>query len=158
MTDPNSGLEAKLAFVAEARFRVRYAETDAMGIVHHSSYIVWLELARSEYCRALGLPYPEISAQGIDFLVTEVAVKYLSPSFFEDEILVRTWVSKVGRVSCRFGYQVYDLTTGKLCVAGSTEHAGVDRSGKIKRFFPELYQLLSEKVGLAPSVQSQVAR
>ncbi|MEI6043836.1 MAG: thioesterase family protein [Chloroflexota bacterium] len=143
-------IDPQPAFIAEARFRVRYAETDAMGITHHSSYIVWLELARSEYCRAVGMPYPEISRQGIEFLVAELAIKYLSPSFFDDEIVVRTWVEKVGRASCRFGYQVYDETTDKLSLRATTEHAAVGHDGKIKRFFPTLYQILSSHSGIGP--------
>jgi acyl-CoA thioester hydrolase len=136
------------AFVSESRFRVRFAETDAMGIVHHASYIIWMEQARTDYCRAAGMPYSEISAQGIDFMVTDIGVKYLSPSFFDDQIVVRAWVEKVGRASCRFGYQLYNETTGKIGIEGFSEHAAAGRDGKVKRLFPELYQLLTEKAGI----------
>ncbi len=142
--------ELKAALVGESCFRVRFVETDAMGIVHHSSYIPWLEQARTDFCRTVGMSYPEISAKGIDFMVTELSVKYLSPSFFDNEIVVRAWVEKVGRVSCRFGYQIYNLTTGKICLGATTEHAAVNRDGKIQRMFPELYQLLLQHAGSGP--------
>ncbi len=140
--------EAKAAFIAESRLRVRYAETDAMGIVHHSNYVIWMEQARTDYCRSAGLSYTEISAQGLELAVTEVAVKYLSPCYFDDELIIKTWVEKVGRVSCRFGYQLYNATTGKISMEGATEHAAVSRDGKVQRFFPRLYQLMLANVGV----------
>ncbi len=137
-------------FKAESSFRVRYAETDAMGITHHASYLVWLELARTEYCRMVGLPYTEISARGIEFQVTEVGVKYLRPSFFDNEITVQAWVENTGRVSCRFGYRVLNRTTGELCVEAFTEHASVDKRGKLTRLFPELYEVMVKNAGKGP--------
>ena len=146
------------AFIAESRFRVRFAETDAMGITHHSSYVVWMEQARTDYCRATGMPYNEISAQGIEFLVAEIGLKYLSSSFFDDQIVVRTWVEKVGKASCRFGYQIYDETTGKTCLEAFSEHAAATREGKIKRLFPELYQLLQSHAGTGPETSFNRAK
>lgn len=96
------------------------------------------------------MPYNEISAQGMELQVVDVYVKYLSPSRFDDEIIIRTWVEKVGKVSCRFGYQVFDKTTGKVCVEAATEHAGVGHDGKVRRFFPALYDLLVSHSGTFP--------
>lgn len=148
----------KAAYVAESRFRVRFAETDAMGITHHSSYVVWMEQARTDFCRTVGMPYNEISAQGIGFLVAEIGLKYLSSSFFDDQMVVRVWVEKVGRASCRFGYQIYDETTGKICLDAFSEHAAASREGKIKRLFPELYELLLSQAGIGPETSFNKAK
>jgi acyl-CoA thioester hydrolase len=96
------------------------------------------------------LPYNEISAQGIEMQVIDVYVKYLSPSRFDDEIVVKVWIEKVGRASCRFGYQIINETTGKLCVEAATEHAAEAHDGKIKRFFPKLYDTLITHAGTFP--------
>ena len=72
------------AYAFSHRVRVRFAETDAMGVVHHGAYLLYLEAARVEYLRAIGHPYLEVRAAGIDFAVLEVAVQYLTPLRFDD--------------------------------------------------------------------------
>ncbi len=75
--------------------RVRFAETDAMGVAHHSSYIAWLEVARVEFLRSLGTPYPEIRAQGVDLAVLELFMNYRVSARFDDLVTVHTRVSKL---------------------------------------------------------------
>ena len=86
------------------RIRVRFAETDAMGIVHHSNYLLYLEEARVEYLRALGKPYTELRAEGVDHAVLECFVQYRSPLRFDDEVDVHLVVAKVTRATFQIAY------------------------------------------------------
>lgn len=137
-------------FIYEHILRPRYAETDAQGVVYHANYIVWFEVARGEYCRAIGYPYLAIEREGYGFMVTDLNVKYLSPAFYDDEISIKTWVEKTGRYSCVFGYQIYNKTTGKFCVEGMSKHAAVSREGKLVRFSQELYDKINSVTGRGP--------
>ena len=86
--------------------RVRYAETDAMGIVHHAVYPVWMELGRSDLLRMAGQGYSEWEAQGIFIAVAEVRVKYRAPARYDEQVQVRTWVKEAGRRRIVFAYEV----------------------------------------------------
>lgn len=138
-------------FIYEHFLRPRYAETDAQGVVYHANYIVWFEVARGEFCRAIGYPYLAIEREGYGFMVTDLNVKYLSPAYYDDEISVKTWVEKTGRASCIFGYQIYNKTTGKICVEGMSKHAAVSREGKLVRFSQQLYDTIVPLVGRGPT-------
>jgi acyl-CoA thioester hydrolase len=138
-------------FINELFLRPRYAETDAQGVVYHANYLVWFEVGRGEYCRALGFPYSQIEQEGYGFMVTDLTIKYYSPTFYDNEISVKTWCEKIGRVSCVFGYQIYNKTTGKICVEGMSKHAAVDREGKLVRFGQHLYDAIAPKVGRGPT-------
>jgi acyl-CoA thioester hydrolase len=138
-------------FIAEHSLRPRYAETDAQGVVYHANYIVWFEVGRGEYCRAVGYPYLAIEREGYGFMVTDLSVKYLSPAYYDDEIVIKTWVEKTGRFSCIFGYQIYNKTTGKICVEGISKHAAVNREGKLVRFSQALYDTISPLAGRGPT-------
>jgi acyl-CoA thioester hydrolase len=124
-----------------------------MGVIYHANYIPWFELSRNEYCRAVGYPYTELSAtENIHLMVTEIGIKYHAPTFFDDEVLVRTWVEAAGRATCLFGYQIWNETTAKLSVEGWTEHAAVSKdTGRPQRFSPRLYDLLQANLGTGPS-------
>src|SRR5258708_33493210 len=92
MEPKNSG--ANHPFV-ETTFRVRYAETDQMGVVHHANYLVWFELARSEFCRTHGIDYRQMEAEGFVLPVVEARVRYVSPARYEDEVVVHSTVLEV---------------------------------------------------------------
>jgi acyl-CoA thioester hydrolase len=92
------------AYPFRHRLRVRFAETDAMGIVHHAAYLPYLEAARVEYLRAAGHPYVELRAEGVDFAVLEVAVSYLSPLHFDDVVDVHVSLAAVARASFQIAY------------------------------------------------------
>jgi acyl-CoA thioester hydrolase len=136
-------------FVAETHLRVRYAETDAQGITHHTSYIIWFEVARGDYCRAIGYPYTRIEAENFGFVVTDLRVKYYYPAKFDDQIIVYSWLEKLGRASCVFGYRVYNETAQKICVEALSRHAAVTREGKPTRVSPELIALSQPLLGHA---------
>jgi acyl-CoA thioester hydrolase len=116
--------------VVETRFRVRYHETDAMGIVHHAAYITWFEEGRSSLTRAVGCPYSQVAAEGIDFAVVDVAARYLKPAHYDDEVIVVTRLEELRSRSMTFSYEVR-LAGGQLLVTGSTRHVSVDRSGRV---------------------------
>ena len=85
--------------VVEAQVRVRYAETDAMGGVHHANYFVWFELGRTEYTRAVGLPYREVETRGVRLVVIEASARFHAPARYDDVVVIRT--AEIGRASCR---------------------------------------------------------
>jgi acyl-CoA thioester hydrolase len=145
-------VEQSTGFIAEARFRVRYAETDAMGVVYYANYAVWFEVARGEYCRAAGYSYAQMEKDfGIVMAVTEMGIKYRYPARYDDEMVVYVWMEKLGKASCVFGYQVYSITSEKICVEGFTEHAAVAADGKPKRFDLKLHELFTPLVGAGKS-------
>jgi len=92
--------------VSETTIRVRYAETDAMGIVHHAVYPVWMELGRSDLLRQLGQGYAEWEAQGVRMAVAEISLKYRAPARYDELVLVRAWVKACNRRKVVFGYEI----------------------------------------------------
>jgi len=125
-------------FTHEIRFHVRYAETDAMGIVHHSSYIVWFEEGRSSYMRAIGFPYAEVEKAGYYFTVTEVHARYLAPAKYDEEISLFTRVGELKSRGLRFEYEVRRAADGQLLVSGYTEHICIDHAGAVRRIPAEI--------------------
>ena len=91
---------------SETTIRVRYAETDAMGIVHHAVYPVWMELGRSDLLRELGQEYSQWEAQGVLMAVGELKVKYRLPARYDQMVAVRTWVKQAARRKVVFGYEI----------------------------------------------------
>jgi acyl-CoA thioester hydrolase len=114
--------------------RVRYAETDAMGIVHHAVYPVWMELGRSDLLRSLGQGYSEWEAQGVFMAVGELQVKYRAPARYDELLTVRTWVKSASRRKVVFGYEV--LRDATRLAEGETLHLVVGPDGR-HRTLPE---------------------
>jgi len=112
---------------AESRVRVRYKETDQMGIAHHSNYIVWFEIGRTDLCRAAGYPYAAIEDQGYLLVVTEVGCRYRSSFRYDDEIVIRTSVAEAGSRMVKFGYELSDAVSGEVRATGFSSHIWVDR-------------------------------
>lgn len=110
----------------ESRLRVRYKETDQMGIAHHANYIVWLEIGRTDLCRATGFPYNEIEARGFILVVTDFACRYRIPYRYDDEVLIRTSVAEMASRSIRFSYELYDSRGETLHATGSSSHLWLD--------------------------------
>ncbi len=110
----------------ESRTRVRYKETDQMGIAHHSNYIVWFEIGRTDLCRATGFSYREIEERGRLLVVVEVGCRYRAPFRYDDEVVIRTWVDAAGSRSMRFGYELCDVE-GSVRATGFSVHFWVDK-------------------------------
>ncbi len=140
----NFFLQLKLTFMKwhETEIRVRYAETDKMGIVHHSNYYVWFELGRSEFCRSRGFSYLEMEDQdSAQMLVAESYCRYKSPAFYEDVLTIRTQVAKIRSRSIFFVYQIYRPSDDTILAEGETLHIVTDKTNKI-RLLPERYKEL----------------
>lgn len=118
--------------VVETTLRVRYAETDAMGVVYHTNYIVWFEVGRGEYMRQQGGEYAHLEAQGYYLPVVEVQARYLAPARYGDLVTVRTWVEQVRSRQVTFAYEVVMAKTGQLLATGWTKHVCVDKEGMIR--------------------------
>jgi acyl-CoA thioester hydrolase len=108
--------------------RVRYAETDAMGIVHHAVYPVWMELGRSDLLRQLGQSYAQWEAQGVSMAVGELKVRYRAPARYDELVQIRTWVREAGRRKVVFGYEV--SRDGVRLAEGETVHLVVGPDGR----------------------------
>jgi acyl-CoA thioester hydrolase len=109
----------------DSRTRVRYKETDQMGIAHHSNYVVWFEIGRTDLCRETGFPYAEIEARGFILVVTEIHVRYRSPFRYDEEVLIRTSVAKAASRTIEFAYELYG--GDELRATGSSSHIWLDR-------------------------------
>ncbi len=119
--------------VVETSIRVRYAETDAMGVVHHASYLVWFEVGRSEYTRAAGLPYSDVEKDGIRLVVVEAHARFHRPARYDDLVVVRTAMGDVTKATLTFRYEVRLQSDGTLLGSGYTVHAATDLSGRVRR-------------------------
>lgn len=123
----------------ETKIRVRYAETDKMGVVHHANYLVWFELGRSEVCRARGFSYREMEADNALLVVAEVYCRYKSPAFYDDELIVRTKVEEIKSRTMRFVYEVFRESDSTLLAEGATLHVVTDENKKV-RSMPAKYK------------------
>lgn len=107
---------------------VRYSETDMMGIVHHSRYYPWFEVARNDFIKKAGMSYSQMEKDGILLPLVETYAKYIVPLRFEDEVRIVTCLSKLKAASCEFCYKVYKGNS--LCTEGRTKHAVTDSNFK----------------------------
>lgn len=124
--------------VYETRFRVRYAETDQMGVVYYANYLVWMEVGRVEYCRSSGFRYRDFEeVDGIGIAVAEAHCRYLYPARYDDEIVVRTGVSEAGPRMVVFSYEIENAETGKTLATGETKHVFVGRDMRPAKLPPK---------------------
>lgn len=125
--------------VGQARVRVRYAETDQMGVVYHANYLVWFEIGRVELMRQRGLDYKEMESEdGCGIAVVEATARYKAPARYDDELIIETAVLKARGPIIRFGYRILRVTDGLLLCEGETVHVVVGRDMK-RRKLPKKY-------------------
>ena len=98
-----------------------------MGIAHHSNYVVWFEIGRTDLCRATGITYAEIERRGYLLVVTDIACRYRTPYRYDDEVLIRTSVASAASRVMKFGYELYDARGETMHAAGSTTHIWLDK-------------------------------
>ena len=110
--------------------RVRYAETDKMGVVYYSYYLVWFEVGRTDWLRQTGWSYREMEADGLALPVTEAHCEYRQSAKYDDEIDIRTRASKASGVRIQFDYEVVRRGDGVVIATGRTVHATIDRQGR----------------------------
>jgi acyl-CoA thioester hydrolase len=123
----------------EARFRVRYAETDQMGVVYYANYLVWMEIGRAEYCRAAGIRYRDMeAADGIRLAVVHAQCRYLHPARYDQEIAVETRIARSNRRLVEFQYVIRDAQSQQELASGETRHIFLDSEMKPVKL-PEKY-------------------
>lgn len=110
------------AAVVETRVRVRYAETDQMGVVYHSNFIIWMEVGRVEMLRALGFTYREMELDGYHLPVAEVKCRYKAPAKYDDVIVIRTRMLNLRGFLIHFGYDILRDEDGTLLAEGESVH------------------------------------
>ena len=111
----------------DLRFRARYAETDTGGVVYYANYLVWFEMGRSEFCRAIGYPYTRIEEEGYLMVVAEATARYKRSAHYDDRILVRTTMPEIRKKTCRFHHQIFREDTMELLAEGGTVHVVVSK-------------------------------
>jgi acyl-CoA thioester hydrolase len=132
---------------SESRFRVRYAETDQMGVVYYANYLVWMEIGRTDLCRESGFVYHDLEKEaGISIAVAQAECRYHAPARYDDEILVRTSLERVRWRTMTFSYEIENAATGQRLAEGRTTHVAVGKDGKPKSL-PDRYGRLLAAFG-----------
>lgn len=123
---------------AESQVKVRYAETDQMGVAYYANYFVWFEVGRSQYCNDCGFSYRDMEREtGLFLIVAEASCRYKNPARYEDELVVRTRITESTRRTLRFSYEIERLD-GAAVATGETLHVLINADGRASSF-PEKY-------------------
>src|SRR6185436_11416008 len=125
----------------ETRFRVRYAETDKMGVVYYANYFVWMEIGRTDYCKSVGFSYRDMEREDANIAVVDASCRYVAPARYDDEIGVQTTVERVDRRLITFAYSISNAETEDVFAEGRTVHIAVNKEGR-KISIPEKYLAL----------------
>ena len=126
----------------EQNLRVRYEETDTMGVVYYGKFFVWMEVGRVSLLRDAGYGYQEWVRHDLEFPVVQAHADYRAPARFDDEVLVKTRIVSIGKSSIRFENEIYKLPEMQLLCTGHTIHALTNKGGKTVPFSPELKEKL----------------
>ena len=118
--------------LVDVDIRVRYAETDQMGVAYYANYLVWFEVGRSEFCRKRGFRYADLEALGFKLVVSDVHCRYRSSSRYDETVIVRTRLKGVNKRMVTFGYQILREDREEVIAEGETRHICVDPNGKTK--------------------------
>ena len=123
-------------------FRVRYAETDAMGIAHHSSYVLWMEMGRTEFMRAYGFTYRQLEESGVVMPVLEINLRYRLPAVYDDELRITTWVDELTRVRIKLAYEITRISDGAVMLEAHSFHTFAGLNGRPLRIthHPEAWE------------------
>jgi acyl-CoA thioester hydrolase len=130
---------------ASLEFRVRYAETDQMGVVYHANYLVWCEMGRTELIRMRGASYAELEREGVFLAVADASVRYHAPARYDDVIRIDAWVDGVRSRTVTFGYRVSRVVPGSAperLASASTTLVALDDDSRPRTLPPELVERL----------------
>lgn len=142
------GGAAEAGVTARTALRVRYPETDRMGVAYHAHYFVWFELGRTELLREQGRDYAAMEERdGVYFPVVRAGIRYRAPARYDDELTVLSRVADVSGATVRFEYRVVRDADGRLLAEGFTEHAAIDEEGRPMR----LPRVLRARLSAAPA-------
>jgi acyl-CoA thioester hydrolase len=134
--------------VNETRLRVRYAETDQMGVVYHSNHLIWFEIGRVELIRQLGFTYRDMERDDDCFIaVAEARCRYRAPIYYDDEVVVRTKLTSVRESVVHFSYELLRGTTSALLAEGETTHIVTDSNFKIAALPEKYLKVFREALG-----------
>ncbi len=136
-----------------SRIRVTYADTDQMGHVYYGNYLVYFEIARTEWMRVLGLTYAEFEKSGFFVPVAEAHVKYLGRTFYDDLLEVRAAMREIGKTRVQFVYEIHRTGEEKLLATGQTIHAVLNSEGRAIRIPPMLRELIAKLEPLPGDVE-----
>jgi acyl-CoA thioester hydrolase len=148
MSIPMSDNTAQTPAFVDTRVRVRYAETDQMGVVYHANYFIWMEVGRVEYYRARGARYRDLEKEGILLAVVEASCRYIAPALYDEEILIRTRIEEANPRKVRFGYELSAASDGRRLAQGSTVHVFMGPDRKARKLPDQYHQLFGVKSGL----------
>jgi acyl-CoA thioester hydrolase len=124
--------------VVDVDIRVRYAETDQMGVAYYANYLVWFEVGRSEFCREKGFRYADLEALGYRLVVSDVNCRYRNSARYDETVIVRTRLKGVNKRMVTFGYQILRKGEEEVIAEGETRHICIDSNGKTKSL-PEIF-------------------
>jgi len=146
---PDNILDASVA----TDMLVRFAETDAMGVVHHGAYIVWFECGRVAWMVAAEMPYTEVAASGHHFAVTGVHAAYRASARFGDTVRIVTRLAKLRSRQVEFSYEIRNGADGVLLATGVSEHICVDLAGRMAKIPPAIFDRLQQGASRLASEQ-----
>ncbi|MGD2125457.1 MAG: thioesterase family protein [Desulfobacteraceae bacterium] len=129
----------------ETKIRVRYKDTDRLGVVYYGNYLTYFEIGRAEFMRELGFPYSKVETDGYSLVVIEAAAKYHDNVGYDELVTVKTAITELRPVRIRFDYRVVS-DRGNLLVSGHTVHACTNSNGKPTRIPPGLRRIIEEKL------------
>ncbi|MBA2291476.1 MAG: acyl-CoA thioesterase [Gemmatimonadales bacterium] len=124
--------------ITTIRHRVNYSETDQMGVVYHARYLVWLDVARTEYLRTTGMSYRDLEALGVRMMVSNLSIRYRRAARYDDSVRVRTWVRERASRRITFGYAVEHDETDTLLATATTELLVMDERFSYSRLPGEI--------------------
>lgn len=133
----------------EIPVRVRYSETDKMGVIYHANFFLYFENGRTEFLRRLGVSYRDLEARGVALVVVDCGARFRGNAGYDDTLTVRTWVGSISRVRVDFQYEV--LLDGRLLVEGHTTLGCLDAKGKPRRLPEDVAALLARTCPAAAS-------
>ncbi len=125
-------------------FRVRYAETDQMGMAYYANYLVWFEVMRGDFMRAVGIPYSDLEREGYILPIIEAHVRYRSPARYDDAIAIVAWIQRLRSRMITFEYRVE--RGSELLATGWTTHVPADLDGRPKAFSRELMTIFGDMI------------
>jgi acyl-CoA thioester hydrolase len=141
-----------MSIANETRLRVRYVETDQMGVVYYANYLVWMEVGRVELCKACGFNYRDMETEdGIFLAVAESHCRYRAPARFDDEVIVRTSIDTANKRMVTFGYEMRLAEGGRRLATGSTRHVFVSRAMRPTHLpvkYHALFGIAAEELGI----------
>ncbi len=113
--------------------RVRYAETDQMGVVYYANYLVWFEMGRAAYCREMGFSYASLEREGFRLMVADVHCRYKAPARYDESIRIETTLKEIKKKTLTFEYRIFNETSGQLLAQGTTKHVCTTTEGRLVR-------------------------